>query len=109
MNHHIPPMLAPCAAALDAAIIAEDSAYWGRPSKAEPLVFGWYLDGARVVLHWSAERAVGPRDHDNDQRARLDDIGRRFAFAFGFASDVETHTGDVCGTMQLSFVPVVAS
>lgn len=117
MTREFPCWLGPAVTALEGAIRAEDEAHWGRaPRDPGPLVFGWYVDRGwpagcadRIVLHWSAETPVGPRDSDTDVRRRLDNVVRLFVQRVGFVHDVDACTGDTCGTMQLSFVPVVAS
>lgn len=110
MNRGFPPSLASARAILEAVILAEDAGYWGRTAQpGRPLVYGWTQGTEQVVLHWSAECAVGPRDYDTDCNARLREIATRFRAAHGFVQDARATTGDTCGTMMMTFRPVLCS
>lgn len=77
-----PELISALAESLSDALLAEERDYWPhrgadwRPREMPPITLAW-TDADTIALQWSQEWALGPRDYDEDARARMDDIARR--------------------------------
>lgn len=101
-----------CRDALASALADEDRLYWGRSEArgdvAEDSTAGVtsanYADGTAIVVHWSQEYGIGPRDYDEDCRERLDAIASAaMARIGGDCQYVEGHIGEHAATLALWF------
>jgi hypothetical protein len=105
-----------CRDVLAQAIAQEDRQYWRRTEAladvAEDCTAGvlWANridvndDGTLIIMHWSQEYAIGPRDYDEDCRERLDAIAHIAQGKIGGdCLYVESHIGEHAALLALYF------